>query len=93
MEIVGNNENKISSLTLTQKRQIFTNNHLLKFSLNFSRSALLNQLTCTCSKSTIETRERKKQKTKTLEDVIEVVLVFLLLTLNIFPAFFLYFNC
>ena len=36
-KLLETNENKISSLTLTQKRQIFTNNHLLKFSFQSVR--------------------------------------------------------
>ena len=43
---------------------------------------LVTQLTFTCSKSAIETLEKDQH------DVIDFVLVFLLLTLNIFHTFF-----
>ena len=47
-----------------------------------------NQLTCTCSKSTTETLEKDVTYVQSLRlkhqiDIIDVVLVFLLLTLNI----------
>ena len=58
----------------------------------------LTKLTFTCSKSTIETLEKgvkyvQKNTKKYQNDAIDVVLMSLLLTLNIFHTFFYCFHC
>lgn len=78
-------------LTEKKKEQTLTLLRVLKFiAILFERKVITTQITFTCWKSTIATLEKGvkcKVNNNTVEYVIEVVLLFLLLTWNVFHTF------